>query len=107
MKTVSFIEAIKSGKKFKREGCTYWIEQRDTYGYGICFMAVFNNGTEEVLQFDRDDVISGRYELYENKITISEEDFDRICEERDIADGMDGYQKKFWGTFKIAMGFKE
>ena len=75
---MNFIEAVNSGKRFKRKSHDFWIEEKDTNEYGVTFMAIFSeyeNCEDELLQLDSDDINATDYIIEEKVITITESEF--------------------------------
>ena len=75
-KTVNFIEAVNSGRRFRRVGIRRW-----------------RYFTECELQFADRDFFSAQFELEEKSVTITDSEFDEAWEKAKMYDTQNGIDK--------------
>jgi hypothetical protein len=85
MKTVNFIEAVNSGKRFLPEDygkCEFWFtvskgKTRLGRSHDPCIVVQYDNGDQEIAEI-YPELVNKRFVLEEKSITITESEFDDI-----------------------------
>jgi hypothetical protein len=91
---MNIIEAVKSGKRFRRIGWTRWYPD-DTVG---------NNIVDETPSCSKEDILATDWEIEERKVEITESEFEnayKLCESSYNPGPNDFYNRLKRGLFNI------
>lgn len=95
MKTVNFLEAINSGKRFRpigSESNNWWFFNK----HGELRRFLIDENRDRRLELHRCDY-DCEFELEEKSITITESEFDYVCDKCQLCENMQRYIKKELG----------